>query len=91
MSVAHVDGEEMAVFSHGRAQRMQESDPDWDETLGHWTAHYGSSPLEWGDEVCVYRYRAALDGRLRRQPVRAARGPRHRHLTPALSPAAARR
>jgi len=57
VSVAHVDGEELAVFSHGRAQLMQESDPDWDETLGHWTAHYGSSPLEWGDEVCVYRYR----------------------------------
>jgi general stress protein 26 len=57
VSVAHVDGEEMAVFSHGTAERMRESDPDWDETLGHWTAHYGSSPLEWGDEVCVYRYR----------------------------------
>jgi general stress protein 26 len=57
VSVAHVDGEEMAVFSHGKAERMRESDPDWDETLGHWTAHYGSSPLEWGDEVCFYRYR----------------------------------
>lgn len=57
VSVAHVDGEEMAVFSHGRAERMRESDPDWDETLGHWVAHYGSSPLEWGDEVCLFRYR----------------------------------
>ena len=57
VSVAHVDGEEMAVFSHGRVERMRETDPDWDETLGHWTAHYGSSPLEWGDEICVYRYR----------------------------------
>jgi general stress protein 26 len=58
VSVAHVDGEELAVFSHGQVQLMQVSDPDWDETLGHWTAHYGSSPLEWGDEICVYRYRA---------------------------------
>jgi general stress protein 26 len=58
VSVAHVDGEVMAVFSHGRAERMRESEPDWDETLGHWIAHYGSSPLEWGDEICMYRYRA---------------------------------
>lgn len=58
VSAAHIDGEEMAVFSHGRAQRMRGSDPDWDETLTHWTAHYGSSPMEWGDEICIYRYRA---------------------------------
>jgi general stress protein 26 len=57
VSVAHVDGEELGVFSHGRAERMRDSDSDWDETLAHWTAHYGSSPLEWGDEICVYRYR----------------------------------
>ena len=57
VSVAHVDGEELAVFSHGRAERMRESDSDWDETLAHWTAYYGSSPLEWGDEICMYRYR----------------------------------
>jgi general stress protein 26 len=57
VSVAHVDGEELAVFSHGRAERIRESDPDWHQTLAHWTDHYGSSPLEWGDEVCVYRYR----------------------------------
>ncbi len=56
VSVAHVDGEELAVFSHGRAERIRESDRDWDETLAHWTAHYGSSPLDWGDEVCLYRY-----------------------------------
>jgi general stress protein 26 len=58
VSVAHVDGEELAVFSHGRVERMGEADPDWAETIGHWTAHYGSSPLEWADEICLYRYRA---------------------------------
>ena len=57
VSVAHVDGEEMAVFSHGKVERMQPADPDWDETLGHWIAHYGSSPLEWGEDICLYRYR----------------------------------
>jgi hypothetical protein len=57
VSVAHVDGEQMAVFSHGKAERIQPADPDWDETLGHWIAHYGSSPLEWGEDICLYRYR----------------------------------
>ncbi len=57
VSVAHVDGERLAVFSHGTAQRMQADDADWDETLDHWTADYGSSPLSWGDDVRMYRYR----------------------------------
>jgi general stress protein 26 len=56
VSVAHVDGEDLAVFSHGRVEAVAATDPDWDETLGHWTAHYGSSPLSWGDEVTLYRY-----------------------------------
>jgi general stress protein 26 len=57
VSVAHVDGEELAVFSHGRAERMRETDADWPETLAHWTAHYGESPLGWGEDIRVYRYR----------------------------------
>lgn len=57
VSVAHVDNEELAVFSHGRVERMRESDPDWEETIGHWTAHYGSSPLEWSDDAHMYRFR----------------------------------
>jgi general stress protein 26 len=57
VSVAHVDNEELAVFSHGRVEVMRTTDPDWRETIGHWTAHYGSSPLEWGDEIRMYRYR----------------------------------
>jgi hypothetical protein len=57
VSVAHIDGEELAVFSHGRVERMREADPDWAETIGHWTAHYGSSPLSWADEIHLFRYR----------------------------------
>ena len=56
VSVAHVDGEQLAVFAHGRAEAMAETDPDWDETLQHWIDHYGSSPLSWG-EVRMYRLR----------------------------------
>jgi general stress protein 26 len=57
VSVAHIDNEELAVFSHGTVERMRPSDPDWTETMDHWTAHYGSSPLEWGDDIHMFRYR----------------------------------
>jgi general stress protein 26 len=57
VSVAHVDHEELAVFSHGRVEEMKGEDPDWVETLDHWTSHYGSSPLSWGENIVLYRYR----------------------------------
>ena len=57
VSVAHIDNEEMAVFSHGLVERIREGDGDWDETIGHWTAHYGSSPLTWGEDIHILRYR----------------------------------
>ncbi len=57
VSVAHVDNEELALFSHGRVEPLAEGDPEWDQTLGHWTDHYGSSPLEWGESIVLYRYR----------------------------------
>jgi general stress protein 26 len=56
VSVAHVDNEELGVFSHGRVTRLRPEDADHDETLDHWTRHYGSSPLSWGDDVRLYRY-----------------------------------
>jgi general stress protein 26 len=52
VSVAHVDGEALAVFSHGRAVEIEGD--DLAEVDRHWTAHYGSSPLSWGD-VVLYR------------------------------------
>jgi general stress protein 26 len=57
VSVAHVDGEELAVFSHGRAEQLQPGDGIWAETIEHWTAHYGSSPLSWGPDIRMYRLR----------------------------------
>jgi general stress protein 26 len=49
VSIAHVDGEALAVFSHGHVVEL-----DGDELAAvdaHWTSHYGSSPLSWGDVV----------------------------------------
>jgi hypothetical protein len=57
VSVAHIDGEKLGVFSHGRVELMAPGDADWDETLRHWTEHYDSSPLSWGDDIRMYRYR----------------------------------
>jgi general stress protein 26 len=57
VSVAHVDGEELALFGHGRVEQIRDGDPDWAETMDHWTAHYGESPLGWGDDVRLYRFR----------------------------------
>ncbi len=59
LSLAHIDNEDLAVFAHGRSERLEPSDPRWQETLGHWTAHYGGSPLEWGDDIRLYRLAAS--------------------------------
>ncbi|GIF22147.1 general stress protein 26 [Actinoplanes tereljensis] len=55
VSVAHIDGEEFAVFSHGWAEQIFPVDDDWKETLEHWTNYYDSSPLSWGEDVRMYR------------------------------------
>ncbi|MGI8524065.1 MAG: pyridoxamine 5'-phosphate oxidase family protein [Nocardioides sp.] len=52
ISVAHVDHEELAIFSHGYAVEL--ADDELATVVEHWTGHYGSSPLSWGD-VVVYR------------------------------------
>lgn len=54
VSVAHIDGEELALFSHGTAVLI-EPGPERDEVDAHWSAHYGSSPWSWGDDNRVYR------------------------------------
>jgi general stress protein 26 len=57
VSIAHIDNEELAVFAHGRVEQLQPGGPRWDETLAHWTAHYGGSPLDWGDDIRIYWFR----------------------------------
>jgi hypothetical protein len=51
--VAHIDNESLTVFSHGRAEALATTDDDWTETIEHWTAHYGSFPLTWGDNIVM--------------------------------------
>src|SRR5262249_33467025 len=49
VSVAHIDGEALAVFSHGRVVEL--AGEELAAVDRHWTAHYGSSPMSWGDVV----------------------------------------
>jgi hypothetical protein len=60
VSAAHLRGETLGVFTHGRAEELNPlagpADPEWDSILDHLTSHYGESPLGWGD-VVEYRLR----------------------------------
>lgn len=56
VSVAHIDGEQLALFSHGRAELMKPG-AEREEVDAHWTAHYGSSPWSWGEDIRMYRLR----------------------------------
>src|SRR4051794_37019576 len=49
VSIAHVDGEALAIFSHGRVVEL--AGDELAAVDAHWTSHYGSSPLSWGDVV----------------------------------------
>lgn len=57
VSAAHIDGETLAVFSHGTAETLTPDRPGLAEVLAHWTDHYGSSPLQWGPDIRMYRLR----------------------------------
>ena len=60
ISAAHLRGDDLGVFIHGRVEelnpRAAPADPQWPAILDHLTQHYGSSPLSWGD-VVAYRIR----------------------------------
>ena len=53
-SVAHLRGDDLGIFVHGRAELMRVPDvPPWVEE--HLVGHYGSSPTSWGDDI-VYAW-----------------------------------
>ncbi len=60
VSVAHMRGEELGVFTHGTVETLNPAkgspDPQWPAILEYLTKHYDSSPLTWGD-VVYYRLR----------------------------------
>jgi hypothetical protein len=61
VSVSHLRGEDLGVFTHGFAERLNPvdgpADPWWPWVLAHLNEHYGQSPQELAEEVSYYRLR----------------------------------
>lgn len=55
VSVAHIVGDDLGVYTHGRAEVLRPDHADFDEVERHLTAHYGSSPRSWGDDIPYVR------------------------------------
>lgn len=76
VSVAHIVGDDLGVFCHGRAEFLGPDHPAFATTEQHLTRHYGSSPSSWGPEIAYLRvqphwmvsYAFAKDRLLRGQP-----------------------
>src|SRR4051794_5921113 len=73
VSAACIEGEEVAVFAHGQAVVLEGE--ELVEVDAHWTAHYGSSPMSWGDVVMARLEAAWMVGYVsNRSEVLAKRG-----------------
>jgi len=59
VSVAYIDGERLGFFTHGVVEVLSTDSEHYEEILSHWTQHYGSDPLSWGEDIRMYRVRAS--------------------------------
>jgi general stress protein 26 len=55
ISVTHVDGERLGVFTHGAVEFLGPGASDFAEIEDHFTSHYGSSPSSWGRSIVYLR------------------------------------
>jgi hypothetical protein len=55
VSVAHIVGDDLGVFCHGRVEFLEPEHRDFAEIEEHLTRHYGSSPSSWGPEIVYLR------------------------------------
>ncbi len=54
-SAAHLVGDDLGVFTHGRVERLDPGHPDFASLEAHLADHYGSSPGSWGDDIAYLR------------------------------------
>jgi Pyridoxamine 5'-phosphate oxidase len=54
-SAAHINGDDLGVYAHGRVEFLDPANPDFAGIEEHLTAHYGSSPSSWGDDIAYLR------------------------------------
>jgi hypothetical protein len=55
VSVAHIVGDDLGIFCHGRAEFLSPEHPDFPGIEEHLVAHYGSSPRDWGPDIAYLR------------------------------------
>ena len=75
-SAAYLEGDDLGVFTHGSAEFLGPGHPDLDEVEAHLTAHYGSSPSTWGEDIVYCRIEPTwmVGYAFRRSELLAARG-----------------
>lgn len=57
VSATHVDGERLALFTHGTAEWIDRGHPDFGLLDQHFVDHYGSSPTGWSPQPVFFRIR----------------------------------
>jgi hypothetical protein len=55
VSAAHLVGDDLGVFCHGRVEFLTPEHPDRPPIEAHLTAHYGSSPSTWDPDIVYLR------------------------------------
>jgi Pyridoxamine 5'-phosphate oxidase len=55
VSVAHIVGDDLGIFCHGRAEFLEPEHPDFTAIEEHLVGHYGSSPGSWGPDIVYLR------------------------------------
>ncbi len=55
VSVAHLRGDDLGVFTHGRVEFLTPEHPDFAAVEEHLVGHYGSSPSSWGEDIAYLR------------------------------------
>lgn len=76
VSAAYIEGDDLAVYTHGQAERLTPDHPDFEPVEEHLVAHYGSSPSTWDEDIAYWRIRPTwvLGYAFRRAELLAARG-----------------
>ena len=54
-SAAYLEGDDLGVFTHGQVEFLDAGHAERAEVEAHLTAHYGSSPSTWGDDIVYCR------------------------------------
>ncbi|MBA2638938.1 MAG: pyridoxamine 5'-phosphate oxidase family protein [Nocardioidaceae bacterium] len=55
VSAAHLVGDDLGIFVHGRVEHLDIDHPDFAAVEQHLVGHYGSSPSSWADAIVYAR------------------------------------